>query len=359
MDRKVYSSTLHTIANLASHVEFHGTNPHVGAAIFAPGYPEPFIGVHHGDGTPHAEVEAIKAYEDAVPADTRRLLHGKLTALVTLEPCSHYGKTPPCTGALLNAGVGTLYYAADDPNPPARGGAAVLRDAGVTVRRADAVCTPDSVATARAVTTAWRYVVTHHRPWVIAKVAQTLDGYVAAPDGTSTWITGPAARDHAHVIRAQVDAIMVGTGTVMADDPSLTARRPDGTLRSTQPVKVVVGNRDIPATATINNPPAAHVYHTHDLADVIVRLYKAGHHYILIEGGPTVVSAAIRDHLVNELHTYIAPTILGDGRKSITLPNHTLTDATNATITHTRRVGDDLFVRLLFTTEKDASCSPD
>ena len=190
-------------------------NPRVGAVVTATDGRVVGEGFHRGAGHPHAEVEALAlAGENANGG----------TAWVTLEPCDHTGRTGPCSRALLDAGVNRVVFGQADPNPQAAGGAARLRAGGVAVEGGVLV------EEARELNRAWTFAVTRGRPRVVWKFAATLDGRSAAADGTSQWITGPAARADVHRLRAESGAIMVGTGTVLADDPSLTVRRPDGAL---------------------------------------------------------------------------------------------------------------------------------
>ena len=202
------------------------------------------------------------------------------TAVVTLEPCAHHGRTPPCTEALAAAGVATVVFAVRDPHPRAGGGAAVLRAAGVAVREG---VLADQVA--RGPLRAWLHAVRTGRPHVTWKLAATLDGRSAAADGTSRWITGGAARAEVHEFRAAVDAIVVGTGTVLADDPSLTARHPDGSLRERSPLRVVVGHRDVPRGFALDAPDVLHL-RTHDPDAVLAALHARGVVDVLLEGGP-------------------------------------------------------------------------
>ncbi|GAA4662480.1 bifunctional diaminohydroxyphosphoribosylaminopyrimidine deaminase/5-amino-6-(5-phosphoribosylamino)uracil reductase RibD [Gordonia humi] len=305
-------------------------NPAVGAVILD--RDGVVIGVGHTQppGGPHAEVMALRAAGDGA-------LGG--TAVVTLEPCNHTGRTGPCAEALVDAGVAAVHYAVADPNPAAAGGAATLRDAGVEV-----VGGVLEAQARRGPLRAWLHRQRHGRPFVTAKIAATLDGRIAAPDGTSRWITGPRAREHAHTQRAAVDAMVIGTGTALADDPSLTARRPDGTLYPHQPRRVVMGLRQIPADARLRDgtSPFVHVT-THDPHEVLAALPDALQ--VIVEGGPMIVGAFLAADLVDEVHAYLAPTILGAGAAAVD-------DATVTTLTRAHRfrresvteLGDDLLV---------------
>jgi diaminohydroxyphosphoribosylaminopyrimidine deaminase/5-amino-6-(5-phosphoribosylamino)uracil reductase len=320
-----------------------GPNPRVGCVILAPAAPGTPAdaprrvlaeGYHRGAGTPHAEAAALAAAQDA-GVDVRGA-----TAVVTLEPCNHTGRTGPCAVALTEAGVGRVVYAVADPNPTAAGGAAYLRAHGIPAELA-----PGDAATE--LTHAWRTSVAAGRPYVILKTATTLDGRVAAADGTSRWITGDAARAHAHEVRAEVDAIAVGTGTALADDPSLTARTPDGTLAPHQPLRVVVGMRPLPPDAQLNDAGGGEVLHlaTHDIEQVLEALSAREVRTLVVEGGPGLTAAFLSAGVVDEVHAYVAPVLLGEGRSAIEpFGVTTLADAPRFTTLAVRRLGDDTLV---------------
>ena len=289
-------------------------------------------GWHHGAGTPHAEVEALSgAGPDAAGA----------TAYVTLEPCNHHGRTGPCAEALLRAGVRRVVYAQADPNPPASGGAATLAAGGVEVlggvRAAEAALLNE----------AWTFSVTHGRPFVTWKVAGTLDGRTAAADGTSAWITGQPARLDVHRLRSRCGAIVVGTGTGLADDPRLTVRRPDGTEAPRQPVRVVVGRRPIPADARVLSPDASTLLLADDPAGVLARLQEAGVRHVWLEGGATLAAAFVTAGLVDEIVAYLAPVLVGSGSPLVgDLGVATLADAHRYALVDVRRLGDDVRLTL-------------
>lgn len=294
---------------LAHHGPAHGPNPRVGCVLLDRAGRVLAEGWHRGAGTPHAEAAALAA----VPASRRHALTGA-TAVVSLEPCAHTGRTPPCAQALAEAGVARVVYGVADPSPGAGGGAAWLAAHGVTVVRADG----DAAQACVAFLEPWLTAVSRGRPWVIGKTACSLDGRVSAADGTSQWITSRASRDHAHRVRAAVDAIVVGTGTVLADDPHLTARQPDGTPAAHQPLRVVIGHRAVPRTARLHGPGGAlHHLRTHDVAEALHALAAREVRTVLLEGGPTLLTAALAAHLVDEVHAYIAPVLLGGGRPAV------------------------------------------
>ncbi|MGU3433238.1 bifunctional diaminohydroxyphosphoribosylaminopyrimidine deaminase/5-amino-6-(5-phosphoribosylamino)uracil reductase RibD [Actinomycetes bacterium M1A6_2h] len=273
-------------------------NPPVGAVILnAVG---DVVGVGHTSpvGGPHAEVHALREAGEFARGGT---------AVVTLEPCNHTGRTGPCTRALIDAGVSSVVFAVADPNPVASGGAQTLESAGVAVTAG-----LDTDAVAAGPLRAWLHRQRTGRPHVTWKYASSLDGRIAAADGTSQWITGPQARAHVHAERAKIDAVIVGTGTVLADDPWLTARLPDGSLAPRQPVRVVVGAREIPSTARILDGSAeTRVVRSRDPFAVLDALSDLGD--VVLEGGPTVVGAFLAADLVDRVTAYIAPVILGSG----------------------------------------------
>src|SRR5689334_14260240 len=246
-------------------------NPPVGAVILDAGGEVVGVGATEPAGGDHAEILALRRAGDLAAGGT---------VVVTLEPCNHYGKTPPCVNALLDAKVGTVVYAVADPNPEAAGGAARLEDAGVAVR---------SGVLADEVTGGplreWLHKQRTGLPHLTWKYATSVDGRSAAADGTSQWITSEAARSDVHRRRAKADAIIVGTGTVFVDDPVLTARLPDGTLTERQPLRVVVGEREISSEARVlNDDSRTMVIRTHDPHEVIKALSDRTD--VILEGGP-------------------------------------------------------------------------
>lgn len=312
----------------------HGPNPRVGCVLLGDDGRVLGEGWHGGAGTPHAEVSAL-----ADAARAGRDVRGA-TAVVTLEPCDHTGRTGPCTEALLDAGVGQVVHAVDDPDPAAAGGAARLRAAGIAVvggvRRAEG----------EALLEVWLHAVRTGRPWVTLKTAASLDGRVAATDGTSRWITSAESRRHAHTHRAVVDAIAVGTGTALADDPALTVRPDDGTTAAHQPLRVVVGHRDLPPEARLRGPggPLLHL-RSHDVGEVLAALARRQVRHVLVEGGPTLAAAFLRAGVVDELHAYVAPVLLGAGAPAVADLGVTTIAAASRWRTHrTLRLGDDVLV---------------
>lgn len=261
-------------------------NPWVGCTIVADGELVA-TGATQPPGQAHAEVEALRVAGDRARG---------ATAYVTLEPCSHTGRTAPCADALLDAGVARVVVALTDPDPRV-GGAGIrrLRDGGVVV---DVGCGAQVVAAQLA---PYLHQRRTGRPYVVLKLAATLDGRTAAPDRTSQWITGPVARADAHRLRAESDSVVVGAGTVRDDDPTLTARDADGP----DPERVVLGRA----------PEAARVHPCTEwdgrVEDLLDELGRRGHVQTLFEGGATVAGSLHRARLVDRYVVYLAPALLG------------------------------------------------
>ncbi len=281
-------------------------NPPVGAVVLDAAGQVVGVGATSPPGGPHAEVVALRAAGDRAAGGT---------AVVTLEPCAHTGRTPPCTRALLAAGIARVVVGVADPNPVAAGGAAALRAAGVEVEVG-----PGGDQVEAGPLRAWLHRIRTGRPFVTWKAAATLDGRSAAADGSSRWITSAQARADVHRLRATVDAVVVGTGTALADDPALTVRLPGddrapgpgGPRR--QPLRVVVGHRDLPPGARLLDPAAPAVrLRTHDPAAVLADLAGRGVVSVLLEGGPTLAGAFVAAGLVDRVVVYLAPALLGAG----------------------------------------------
>jgi diaminohydroxyphosphoribosylaminopyrimidine deaminase/5-amino-6-(5-phosphoribosylamino)uracil reductase len=259
-------------------------NPVVGAVVVRDGE---VIGEgwHERKGGPHAEVIALDAAG-------RRARGASL--YVTMEPCAHHGSTPPCTEAVLTSGVKRVVAGSLDPNPEAGGGLELLRESGVQVHAADSFA-------ARAQNEAWRVWVRERRPFVILKLALTLDGRVAVPD--TRWVTGEAARQRVHELRAQVDAVAVGMGTVRADEPELTARDVDAVR---QPRRLAFGRGPLPKGSGLELRKGS-------LEDELAALAEDGVQSLLLEGGPTLAESFLRADLVDKVLLFFAPRIAGAG----------------------------------------------
>lgn len=295
-------------------------NPWVGCVLEAPDG-QIFGGATEPPGGAHAEIVALRAAGDAARG---------ATVWVTLEPCSHTGRTGPCADALVEAGVRRVVVAVEDPDPRVAGrGIERLRAAGIEVEVGVAA---DTVREQLAPYLKHRST---GRPWVVLKLAASLDGRTAAPDGTSQWITGGAARADAHQLRAESDAIVVGAGTVRADDPELTVRHVPG--RS--PLRVVLGTA--PAGAKVL--PA--LEHRGELEPLLEDLGSRGVLQVLVEGGASVAGAFHRAGLVDHYVLYLAPAIFGgdDARPLFAGPGiETMADLWRGTITTVTPLGGDL-----------------
>ncbi len=283
-----------------------GANPLVGAVILSPGGEQLATGYHRGAGTAHAEADAISE------ARKQGIDTVGTTMVVTLEPCNHVGRTGPCAQAIMAAGISKVIYAVDDPHDPAAGGARTLRSAGVEVR--------SGLALDRAfdLNRDWFDAVAAKRPFVTLHIAQTLDSRIAADDGTSQWISSPESLADNHGLRGLIDAILVGTGTVLIDNPRLTARYAEGELSSRQPVRAVMGLRDVPEDAAVRGADGRFVHlPTRDPAEALGMLFDQGVRHVMVEGGSSILSTFLGAHLVDELIVYMAPTLLGSGTPAL------------------------------------------
>nr|WP_255583993.1 bifunctional diaminohydroxyphosphoribosylaminopyrimidine deaminase/5-amino-6-(5-phosphoribosylamino)uracil reductase RibD [Dietzia sp. ANT_WB102] len=309
-------------------------NPPVGAVVLDADGAVVGTGATEAPGGRHAEVVALDNAGDRARGGT---------IVVTLEPCDHHGRTGPCTGRILAAGLARVVYAVSDPNPEASGGAGTLRRAGVEVALAD----DDEVAASRSgPLRAWLHRQAHGRPLVTWKYAASLDGRVAAADGTSKWITGPVSRSHAHARRQEIDALVVGTGTLRADDPSLTARTDDGRLTARQPLRAVMGLSDVPVDSAVRGTDGRFRHlATRDPAEALGLLGDVSH--VLIEGGPRLAGAFLAAELVDEVDAYLAPLVLGAGRPAVSGAGvDTLSAAHGFRIRETTVLGDDVHLHL-------------
>lgn len=308
-------------------------NPPVGAVILDAHGEVVGVGGTGPAGSDHAEVVALRRAGGSAAGGT---------AVVTLEPCNHFGKTPPCVNALLDAKVATVVYGVTDPNPAAAGGADRLTAAGVQVQSgvlADEV----SAGPLRE----WLHKQRTGVPHVTWKYASSVDGRSAAADGSSQWISSEASRLDVHRRRAVADAIVVGTGTVLTDDPALTARLPDGSLTERQPLRVVVGMREIPPEAKVlDDDSRTMVIRTHDPMEVIKALSDRTD--ILLEGGPTLAGAFLRAGLVNRILAYVAPILLGGPITAVgDVGVPTISRASRWQFDGVDRVGPDLLLSLV------------
>jgi diaminohydroxyphosphoribosylaminopyrimidine deaminase/5-amino-6-(5-phosphoribosylamino)uracil reductase len=305
-------------------------NPWVGAVVVSGRDPaQVFEGATAPPGGPHAEITALEqAGAEHAPGST---------LFTTLEPCVHHGRTPPCTEAIIAAGVARVVVGIEDPDPNVSGrGVAALRAAGLDV----------AVGVAEGEVTEQLAPYLKHRttgqPWVVLKLAASLDSRTAAPDGSSRWITGAEARHDAHRLRARSDAVLVGAGTVRADDPQLTVRLGDDTP-SRQPLRVVLGRA--PAGARVH--PALEL--SGELGDVLDELGRRGVLQLLVEGGAKVAHDFHAAGLVDRYVLYLAPVLFGgdDGAPLFAGPGAgTIADVWRGKLVSVERLGEDLRVEV-------------
>ena len=328
----VFEPAMRRALELAALGPAYGVNPQVGALILDKDLKIIAEGFHKGSGTPHAEVDALSKLT-SVPEGS--------TAVVTLEPCNHTGRTGPCAQALIAAGISRVVYATKDPGNESANGAQTLKDAGVEV--IFGVLEDQAKKQGRI----WLTAMQKQRPFITLKWAQTLDGRSAASDKTSKWITGSVAREDVHFRRSQLDAILVGTGTVKYDNPDLTARKPDGSRYEHQPLRVVVGKSELSPDLRVFNEEAPTVQlKTHDLNDVLSQLWVRGTRHVLVEGGAEIASEFIQQGLFDEVLIYQAPLLLGGSNVAVTdIGINTMADALQLNFVEIKQLGADLFIR--------------
>lgn len=279
-------------------------NPPVGCVVLDATGEVVGTGATQPPGGPHAEVMALREAG-------QRAVGG--TAVVTLEPCAHTGRTVPCAEVLRDAGIARVVHAVSDPNPAAAGGARSLAEAGVQVSSGLL-----AAEVAAGPLRSWLHFARTGRPHVTWKYAASLDGRSAAEDGTSQWISSPESRAQVHRLRARADAIVAGTGTVLADDPRLTARSPDGAPAAHQPLRVVVGQRPVPPGARVFDDAAPTVrIIEHDPVAVLAELAARDVVEVLLEGGPTLAGAFAAAGCIDRVLAYVAPVLLGSGAAAL------------------------------------------
>ena len=302
-------------------------NPIVGAVITSA--TGEFISEGFHQGAEHAEVLAIK--------DAKKVLAGSIL-YITLEPCNHHGKTPPCVDAIIESGIKKVVYAVSDPNPVAVGGSERLRSAGIEVI--------SGIGQIQAIheNRAWLTKIEKGRPRITWKIASTMDGKVSASDGSSKWITGELARADVAKIRAQADAIVTSTATVIADDPLLTSKG-----LGKNPVRIVMGLTDIESNSQILGTDAETVLvKSHDFKELISLANDRGFNQLLIESGPTLGTALLREDLIDEIIFFQAPTFLGSGTPSIgDLGISNISGRLDFEITDVEVIGADLKITLV------------
>ena len=307
-------------------------NPHVGAVVVSADGRIIGEGFHRGSGTQHAEVVALENAGAGAQGST---------VYVTLEPCNGTGRQGPCTQVLIDAGVARVVFGQQDPNDAMAGGAAALRAAGIDV------VAGVLISECRELNATWTFAHTNGRPWVKWKTATTLDGFIAATDGTSKWITGEPARAEVQNIRRSVGAIVTGTGTVLADNPAMTVR---DLSAEQQPLRVIVGARAIPADYQIMQGTHPAITVNEDLPDVLAGLWLNHKiHSVLVEAGSALSTSAWASGLVDEVFWFQAPVIMGTGIPALAdIGVSAMVEARRFTELDVNRVGLDLLIH--FTT---------
>jgi len=299
-------------------------NPNVSAAIYAADGNLIADGFHNRKfSVDHAEVVALKKAGSAARG---------ATMVVSLEPCAHTGTTPPCVQAIIDAGIAKVIYAVKDPNPIASGGAQKLADAGIDVEYRES-------AELTYVQRAWLHKEKTGRPLMVWKVATTLDSKVAASDGTSQWITGPESRDDVQALRAESDAILIGTNTALVDNPHLIPRGHDA-----RPVRVISGEQEVPSTHKVFDSEARTiVVKSKSIPELIKVLSDEGFNQVLVEAGPTLGSALMASGKIDELIVYQAPKMLGAGKEFVShLGISTLDDHLELELISVQPFGSDI-----------------
>ena len=338
-ETKLYETAMQRALELALQGPRIGVNPQVGAVILDPTGEIVAEGWHLGAGTDHAEVAALKVL--FAQTGSEKLPPG-YTAVVTLEPCNHQGRTGPCSVALIEAGISRVVFASSDPGDVSAKGAQRLRDAGVEV--ISGVLLSQAEDQGRIWLTANR----NQRPYVILKWASSLDGRTAAQDGTSQWISGPESRADSHLKRSEIEAILVGTGTVVADDPELTARKPGGSYYDHQPLRVVMGKRELPSHLKVFIDKAKTIQiERHNPAKTLGELWSIGVKSVWVEGGPRVASEFLKAGLVDEIIVYLAPMLLGGNNVSLQdIGVDSMAGAIGLEIVENKMLGRDIYLRM-------------
>ena len=298
-------------------------NPNVAAAIYSAGGKLIADGFHNrAQSNDHAEVVALKKAGAAARG---------ATMVISLEPCAHTGTTPPCTQAIIDAGIAKVVYAITDPNPIAAGGAQLLTAAGITVEH-------QKSAELEFMQRAWLTKQLLGRPLMIWKVAMTLDSKVAASDGTSQWISGPESRDDVQVLRAQSDAIVIGTNTAIIDNPHLVPRG-----HAARPVRIICGEQVVPPTHNVFDEQARTItVKSKSIPELMKVLSDEGFNQVLVEAGPTLGSALMATGNIDELIIYQAPKLLGAGKEFVShLGISTLADHIGLELISAAQFGSD------------------
>lgn len=301
-----------------------GPNPRVGCIVLDQDGNLVGRGYHRGAGAAHAEVMALGEAGERSRGGT---------AIVTLEPCAHVGRTGPCTEALLAAGISRVVYGQAEPSD--RGGAGALSQAGVQV------IGPFGDGDWQLINIEWSHFQRTGRPFVTLKMAMSMDGRVGLPGHRPLRITGNAAQAWTHRLRSQVGAVLVGTGTALADDPLLTARDATGLALPVQPLRVVMGARDLPADLSLTQQPGAWLHlRNRDLLGALQDLAAREVWHLLVEGGPTLAGALLEAELVDRLVWFIAPQVLGAGPVSLPV----LQQVAHLVVEQVQCIGEDVLV---------------
>ena len=299
-------------------------NPNVSAAIYGADGSLIADGFHNRTmSVDHAEVVALKKAGAAARG---------ATMVVSLEPCAHTGTTPPCVQAIIDAGISQVIYAVADPNPIAAGGAEKLADAGIAVEYQES-------KELSYVQRAWLHKEKTGRPLMLWKVATTLDSKVAASDGTSQWITGPESRADVQELRAQSDAILIGTNTALVDNPHLIPRG-----HTARPVRIISGEQEVPATNRVfDNEARTICVKSKSIPELMKVLSDEGFSQVLVEAGPTLGSALMASGNIDELIIYQAPKMLGAGKEFVShLGISTLADHLELELLSVKAFGSDI-----------------
>ncbi len=318
-------------------------NPPVGAVVLDRSGHLVGGGATQPPGQPHAEVVALNQAGSTATGGT---------LVASLEPCAHHGRTGPCTDAIVAAGITRVVFGSADPNPVAGGGEEVLRTRGIDVVGGQLLAEVRRSALGR-----WLTATELGRPHVTWKYAATLDGRVAAADGTSRWITSAAARADVHRLRAEVDVVIVGSGTVLADDPHLTIRDESGELVPLQKVRLVFDRRGrVPVTARVRDHSAPSIIWCDPLPDALSCLYEGGARAVLLEGGPTLAAAFLEAGYVDRVVGYLAPALLGAGPTVVgDLGITGIDQALRLVVEDVRSVGPDVRVTAVFASQEEAA----
>jgi len=336
-EQAVLTAAMLRALELASLSPLYGENPQVGAVLINDAGEIIAEGWHKGAGTPHAEIDALNNLA------AKNLTATGLTAVVTLEPCNHTGKTGPCSQALIAAGVKKVVFGTYDPGKTEGGGRFTLEEAGIEV--VSDILRDECVQ----LIAPWFTNKFNNRPYVVIKWASSVDGRTAAADGTSKWITGAEAREDVHARRAASQAILVGTNTVELDNPELTARKSDGSLYENQPLRVVVGKRALGSDLRVFNSDTETIrFETHDLNDVMRKLFDRGIRQVFVEGGAEIQSQLIALGLADEFLIYLAPKLIGGPATAIRdIDVAAIDQAINLEFVETKKLGADILIRAI------------